>query len=96
METPPACEEESGPVTTSATPETVSTHHLPRRLALPDFPWDSLTPYRERAAQHPDGVVDLAVGTPVDPRGERVAVSTPKTQGCRTAITSLPRRECHR
>ena len=36
METPPACEEESGPVTTSATPETVSTHHLPRRLALPD------------------------------------------------------------
>ena len=41
--------------------------HLPRRLALPDFPWDSLTPYRSRAAQHPDGVVDLAVGTPVDP-----------------------------
>ena len=39
---------------------------LPRTLALPDFPWDSLTPYRQRAAQHPDGVVDLAVGTPVD------------------------------
>ena len=70
METPPAREEESGPVTTSATPETVSTHHLPRRLALPDFPWDSLRPYRERAAQHPDGVVDLAVGTPVDPTPE--------------------------
>ena len=78
METPPACEEESGPVTTSATPETVSTHHLPRRLALPDFPWDSLRPYRERAAQHPDGVVDLAVGTPVDPTPEiaRIALST--------------------
>ncbi|MDN4472796.1 succinyldiaminopimelate transaminase [Demequina zhanjiangensis] len=35
--------------------------------ALPDFPWDSLTPFRERAAQHPGGVVDLSVGTPVDP-----------------------------
>lgn len=40
---------------------------LPRPLALPDFPWDSLVPYRRLAAQHPDGVVDLAVGTPVDP-----------------------------
>ncbi|WP_127841462.1 succinyldiaminopimelate transaminase [Actinomyces wuliandei] len=40
---------------------------LPRPLALPDFPWDSLRPYRARAAEHPDGVVDLAVGTPVDP-----------------------------
>ena len=39
---------------------------LPRPPALPDFPWDSLRPYRARAAQHPDGVVDLAVGTPVD------------------------------
>ncbi len=35
--------------------------------ALPDFPWDSLVPFRERAAAHPDGVVDLSVGTPVDP-----------------------------
>ena len=36
-------------------------------LELPDFPWDRLVPFRERAAQHPDGVVDLAVGSPVDP-----------------------------
>ena len=36
-------------------------------LELPDFPWDRLIPFRERAAQHPDGVVDLAVGSPVDP-----------------------------
>lgn len=35
--------------------------------ALPDFPWDSLVPFRERARAHPDGVVDLSVGTPVDP-----------------------------
>ncbi|GAA1546772.1 succinyldiaminopimelate transaminase [Actinomadura kijaniata] len=36
-------------------------------FTLPDFPWDRLQPYRERAAAHPDGVVDLSVGTPVDP-----------------------------
>lgn len=35
--------------------------------ALPDFPWDTLTPYAERARAHPRGVVDLSVGTPVDP-----------------------------
>ena len=57
-------------MSTSATPETFPSPHLPRRLALPDFPWDSLRPYRERAAEHPDGVVDLAVGTPVDPTPE--------------------------
>jgi len=35
--------------------------------ALPDFPWDSLLPAKARAAEHPDGIVDLSVGTPVDP-----------------------------
>ncbi|WP_236028867.1 succinyldiaminopimelate transaminase [Paractinoplanes lichenicola] len=35
--------------------------------ALPDFPWDLLEPAKARAAAHPDGVVDLSVGTPVDP-----------------------------
>jgi succinyldiaminopimelate transaminase len=34
---------------------------------LPEFPWDVLAPYGERAAAHPDGLVDLSVGTPVDP-----------------------------
>src|SRR3954463_9335680 len=34
---------------------------------LPDFPWDRLAPAGERARQHPDGIVDLSVGTPVDP-----------------------------
>ena len=33
---------------------------------LPDFPWDSLLPARRLAAEHPDGVVDLSIGTPVD------------------------------
>ncbi|MFZ0325651.1 MAG: succinyldiaminopimelate transaminase [Actinomycetes bacterium] len=34
---------------------------------LPDFPWDTLAPYGDRARSHPDGLVDLSVGTPVDP-----------------------------
>ncbi len=34
---------------------------------LPDFPWDRLAAYKERAAAHPDGIVDLSIGTPVDP-----------------------------
>ena len=36
-------------------------------LALPDFPWDSLVPFGERARAHPDGIVDLSIGSPVDP-----------------------------
>jgi succinyldiaminopimelate transaminase len=34
---------------------------------LADFPWDALTPFGERARAHPDGIVDLSIGTPVDP-----------------------------
>ncbi|SNY06390.1 succinyldiaminopimelate transaminase [Paractinoplanes atraurantiacus] len=34
--------------------------------ALPDFPWDLLEPAKAKAAAHPDGIVDLSVGTPVD------------------------------
>jgi succinyldiaminopimelate transaminase len=34
---------------------------------LPDFPWDSLAEATGRAKAHPDGLVDLSVGTPVDP-----------------------------
>ncbi|MDN4479990.1 succinyldiaminopimelate transaminase [Demequina muriae] len=40
--------------------------------SLPDFPWDSLARFRERAGEHPDGVVDLSVGTPVDPTPELI------------------------
>jgi len=39
---------------------------------LPDFPWDHLTTYGERARRHPDGIVDLSMGTPVDPTPEVV------------------------
>ncbi|MBO0843474.1 MAG: succinyldiaminopimelate transaminase [Nocardioides sp.] len=34
---------------------------------LPDFPWDKLATYADKARSHPDGIVDLSVGTPVDP-----------------------------
>ena len=34
---------------------------------MPDFPWDLLEPAKVKAAAHPDGIVDLSVGTPVDP-----------------------------
>jgi succinyldiaminopimelate transaminase len=33
---------------------------------LPDFPWDTLADAKSRAAAHPDGIVDLSIGTPVD------------------------------
>ncbi|NJP50824.1 succinyldiaminopimelate transaminase [Streptomyces sp. SBST2-5] len=39
---------------------------------LPTFPWDKLEPYKKTAAAHPDGIVDLSVGTPVDPVPEPV------------------------
>ncbi len=41
-------------------------------MALPDFPWGTLVPARERAASHPGGIVDLSIGTPVDPTPEVV------------------------
>ncbi|MBA3489267.1 MAG: hypothetical protein H0T78_06930, partial [Longispora sp.] len=34
---------------------------------LPDFPWDALAPYREKALAHPGGLIDLSIGRPVDP-----------------------------
>jgi succinyldiaminopimelate transaminase len=35
--------------------------------ALPQFPWDALAPYAAKARAHEGGIVDLSVGTPVDP-----------------------------
>ncbi len=34
---------------------------------LPVFTWDRIAPLREKAGLHPDGPVDLSIGTPVDP-----------------------------
>ena len=39
---------------------------------LPDFPWDLLAPAAARAREHVDGMVDLSVGTPVDPTPEHI------------------------
>nr|WP_201469308.1 succinyldiaminopimelate transaminase [Microbacterium hydrocarbonoxydans] len=39
---------------------------------LADYPWDAVVPYRERASLHPQGIVDLSVGSPVDPTPELI------------------------
>lgn len=39
---------------------------------LPDFPWDRLVPFGDQARRHPEGLVDLSIGTPVDPTPEVV------------------------
>lgn len=39
---------------------------------LPDFPWDRLAPAAQIARGHPDGIVDLSVGTPVDATPELI------------------------
>ena len=36
-------------------------------LDLPDYPWEAMAPYVAKAAEHPDGAVNLSIGTPVDP-----------------------------
>jgi succinyldiaminopimelate transaminase len=34
---------------------------------LPEYPWDELAPIAEKARAFPGGIVDLSIGTPVDP-----------------------------
>lgn len=56
---------------------TTDTPHAPlpghpgaaRRVSdlLPVFPWDKLEPYKRTALEHPGGICDFSVGTPVDP-----------------------------
>lgn len=36
-------------------------------LDLPEYPWQSLAPYKTTASAHPDGMADLSIGAPVDP-----------------------------
>jgi len=36
-------------------------------LRLPDFPWDTIAAATERARRHPEGLIDLSVGSPIDP-----------------------------
>ncbi|MFZ2512177.1 MAG: succinyldiaminopimelate transaminase [Gordonia sp. (in: high G+C Gram-positive bacteria)] len=39
----------------------------PVSAVLPDFPWDTISGAKARATAHRGGLVDLSVGTPVDP-----------------------------
>src|SRR5256884_1273583 len=40
---------------------------MTRASRLPAFTWDRIAPLREKAGLHPDGAVDLSMGTPADP-----------------------------
>lgn len=44
-------------------------------LDLPDYPWDLMVPYRKIAEAHPDGLVNLSIGTPVDPTPDVIRVA---------------------
>jgi succinyldiaminopimelate transaminase len=73
---------------------------------LPEFPWDRLAPYAEKARAHDGGIVDLSVGTPVDgsPRVARNALAgatdapgyplTAGTPELRAAIVEWLARRC--
>jgi succinyldiaminopimelate transaminase len=77
----------------------------PVSASLPVFPWDTLADATSLAKSHPDGIVDLSVGTPVDPvapviREALAAASAapgyPTTAGTpelrRSAVAALQRR----
>lgn len=42
---------------------------------LDDYPWDAVAPFAARARVHPGGIVDLSIGSPVDPTPEVVAAA---------------------
>ncbi|MDQ2637708.1 MAG: succinyldiaminopimelate transaminase [Actinomycetota bacterium] len=76
-----------------------------RSASLPVFPWDTLADVTALARSHPDGIVDLSVGTPIDPvapviREALAAVSAspgyPTTAGTpalrESAVAALARR----
>jgi succinyldiaminopimelate transaminase len=67
---------------------------------LPDFPWDLLEPAKARAAAHPGGIVDLSVGTPVDPVPDAIRLALaegsdapgyPPTAGTPALLSSITR-----
>ncbi len=73
--------------------------------SLPEFPWDTLADAKALAGSHPDGIVDLSVGTPVDPvapviqealaaagsaSGYPATAGTPRLR--ESAVTALARR----
>jgi succinyldiaminopimelate transaminase len=79
---------------------------VPLSSKLPDFPWDLLEPAKAVAAAHPGGIVDLSIGTPVDPVPPLIRAAlaeasdapgyplTAGTPALRAAITSWVRAQC--
>lgn len=74
-------------------------------MKLPDFPWDALAPFGEKAKAHPSGLIDLSQGTPVDSTPEfiqeafKAAANSPSypltagTPELRAAITKWAQNE---
>ena len=72
----------------------------PFGLHLPDYPWDAMAPYQDIASRHAGGVVNLSIGTPVDPTPELIGSAlaaasdahgyptTPGTVALREAISA--------
>ncbi|WP_070377704.1 succinyldiaminopimelate transaminase [Rhodococcus sp. WMMA185] len=56
---------------------------IPVAGVLPDFPWDSLESAKAKALAHPGGIVNLSVGTPVDP-------VAPIIQDALAAVAAVP------
>jgi succinyldiaminopimelate transaminase len=59
-------------VSGQARPERVARRPNTLAARLPAFPWDSLASATELARSHSGGIVDLSIGTPVDPVSEVV------------------------
>ena len=55
-------------------------------LKLPDFPWDSLAPFAERARAHPDGFIAAAATALA---GDRLQNAANAKAGLQRAATTL-------
>lgn len=51
----------------TALPRPTNSRLRPVSSSLPDFPWDTIADAKALAVAHPGGMIDLSVGTPVDP-----------------------------
>ena len=60
---------------TRSNPPVGAPSRTPLASILPNFPWDTLSAAKARAGSHADGIVDLSVGTPVDPTPDLAVVA---------------------
>ena len=68
----------------------------PVSARFPDFPWDTLADAKATAAAHPDGIVDLSIGTPVDDApavAQQALVSAANAPGYPTVFGPEPMRQ---